>query len=535
MSLEPTVLPVDVRSGIKSVIASAGTIRLLLAYLLLGGLALSPLFFVSVPSLVDYPNHLARMWVLAHPSAASSQNYVPHWQLLPTLAMDLVVPALAQLMPIELAGRLFIGLTLALLVLGTVALHRVLWGRVGLWPLCSLLFLYNVAFYGGLLNYLFGLGLALLAFAAWIATAHWAVRPRILAFSLVASLLFILHLFAFGVYGLLLAAYELGNCWRRRRWTRDDVVATGARFTQFIVPALLWLASLSNGGPRHTSYGSLVDKLQALTAPMTYGEVGLVVVPLCIGLVYLGWRNNALAFAPAMRLPILVLIVAAALMPNWLNGSWGADLRLPIALPFVIIAATRPHLSRGFALGLGIFAVQLLAVRAYALTVNWRDMDHHFTEFRAAAASIPQGARILVVQPPLPDGQHSIAGVPRILVTRQEPDFFHMPALAIIDRGAFIPYLFTGWTIVRPTPRNAGRYQSQGGPVAPEQIADVPDGMSKDMAPNILGELPYWHDWRRKFDYVLWLDFGTAVTQLPRGLEPWASGSFFHIYRISPS
>jgi hypothetical protein len=105
------------------------------AYVALGAFTLSPLLFVSVPPLVDYPDHLARMWILVY----GSENYVANWHLLPTLAMDLVVPPLAQIMPVEAAGKLFIALTMALLVIAKVVLHRVLHGRVGLWPLCSLL------------------------------------------------------------------------------------------------------------------------------------------------------------------------------------------------------------------------------------------------------------------------------------------------------------------------------------------------------------------------------------------------------------
>lgn len=528
MTLEQTGFPGGIVAEIRPVRTGAGSVRLVLAYLLLGGLALSPLFLVSVPALVDYPNHLARMWVLAHPMAPSSQNYVPHWQLLPNLAMELVVPALAQLMPIELAGRLFIALTLALLVLGTAALHRVLWGRVGFWPLCSLLFLYNDTFHWGFLNYLFGLGLALLAFSAWIATERWRALPRLLAFSLVASILFVMHLFAFGVYGLLLASYELGNRWRERRWTRDDVVATGARFTQFIIPALLWLATRSNGGPHFTQYGSVFEKLLAFTAPVAYGSVCLTVIPLCLGLIYLAWRNGALTLAPAMRLPLLAVIIVAVLMPKWLFGSWAADVRLPIALSFILISATRLRVSRGTGYGLGMLAVAFLALRVYALTVSWRDMDQRFDEFRAAAAAIPQGSRFLVVQSSMPSPQRVVADVPEMLMVRQAEDFRHLVALLVIDRGAFYPYLFTGWTTVQPTPRNAGLYQSQGLPLKPEQLAPGA------LASNDVGEPPYWGDWPHKFDFVLSLDFGTSMTPLPEALEPWASGSFFHIYRIRP-
>ena len=54
------------------------------------------------------------------------------WILVPTLAIDLIVPPLAQIVTVEMAGRLFIALTMTLSVIATVVLHRVLHGRIGL-------------------------------------------------------------------------------------------------------------------------------------------------------------------------------------------------------------------------------------------------------------------------------------------------------------------------------------------------------------------------------------------------------------------
>lgn len=534
MTVDPRII--DARPIAAPIRATrhAGAFRLWLAYLLVGGLALSPLFFVTVPALVDYPNHLARMWILAHPHAAAAQNYAAHWQLLPTLAMDLVVPALAQIMPIGLAGRVFIAATLVLLMGGTAALHRALWGRVGVWPLAATLFLYNDAFYWGLLNYLFALGVALLGFSVWIATARRPAVPRLLAFALLAGLLFVLHLFAFGVYGLLVACYEIAGIRRDGRWRWEAARASALRFVQFVPAALLWLATLSSGGPRFTAYGGVMDKLMALTSPMVYGDVGFVMVPICLGLLYLGWRSRRLALAPAMRLPIAVLAAAAALMPNWLFGSWAADVRLPIALCFIVIAGTELRLPQRLGYLAGAAALLFLGVRTYALAQDWRDMDRHFAEFRAAAATLPEGARLLVVQSPIPDEQRKVAGVPGFLMARQSPDFFHMAALSVIDRGTFVPYLFTGWTTVQPTARNAGLYQSQGVPLRPEQLVAGASGQGDpdEIAGNRLGEPPYWRQWPTTFDFVLWLDFGTGDTGRSLPLEPWASGSFFHLYRV---
>ncbi len=156
---------------------------------------LSPLLWVRVPPLVDYPNHLARMWILVHsneiPELAS--NYTVHWRILPDLAIDLVVSLLSWVMPVEQAGRVFIALTMLSLVGGTLTLHRVLHGRLETWPIWSILFVYNAALFWGFVNCLFATGIYLFAFSGWIATRHWRTGPRLLTFSAVASLLLLLH------------------------------------------------------------------------------------------------------------------------------------------------------------------------------------------------------------------------------------------------------------------------------------------------------------------------------------------------------
>src|SRR5260370_3766262 len=147
---------------------------------------------------------------------------------------------------------------MASLVLGTVALQRALHGRIGLWPLSSLLFVYNSALYWGFVGFLFTLSLALLAFAAWVASEPWPARRRIVIFSLPASLLFIFHLFGFGVYGLLVASYELGRPREQRRRSAHTLFAALTRLAQFVPAGLMWLATLGNGRarppPRHPPY-----------------------------------------------------------------------------------------------------------------------------------------------------------------------------------------------------------------------------------------------------------------------------------------
>ena len=107
--------------------------------MVLAAITLSPLFWVRVPPLVDYPNHLARMWILVYSKEVPelAGNYIVHWRILPDRAIDLVVSLLSWILPVEQAGRVFIASTMLLLIGGTLTLHRVLHGRIEIWPIWS--------------------------------------------------------------------------------------------------------------------------------------------------------------------------------------------------------------------------------------------------------------------------------------------------------------------------------------------------------------------------------------------------------------
>jgi branched-subunit amino acid transport protein AzlD len=518
-------------------------VRLPAAYAVLGAVALSPLFWAAVPPLVDYPNHLARMAVLANvgPSALHA-NYVADWRFLPNLAMDLFVPSLARLMPLEVAGRLFIAATLILLVAGTAALHRALHGKVGIWPLCSLLFVYNFVFWYGFLNYLFGLGAALLGFAAWIATANWRPFTRIVVFAGIASAIFVLHLFAFGVYGLLVGSYEFGAILRRRSGAADALARLAVGIVQFAPAAGLWVLCIGNGGPQYVSYGTLAEKLAAIVAPFLFGipptPFDALLLGITISFCYLAWRRRLVALAPAMRLPLIATLITAAVMPAWMSGSWGADLRLPVALPFIILASTRPRQwARPAAVVWSTVALALLFVRVWSVSQAWSDGDQNFKEFRAALSVVPVGAKMFAVQSPMPAKAEHLPGIPAAIQKRSPKAFSHLVALAVIDRGAFIPSLFFDWYPIKPTDRNAGLARIMGGLLSPWELTVLSHASVAEAGRfprNVLGEPPCCINWPSQYDFVVWIDFGHPPHPLPEHLRNWSGGSFFHIYRVVP-
>jgi hypothetical protein len=147
----PTLSPAAKTSSIGDQMTwPVGARRLLLAFGGLTAVALSPLLLMQYPDLKDYLQHLSRMAILSrHASGALDWFYMIDWRLVPNLAMDLIVPPLTRLLPVQDAGRLFIGLSVLLMTSGTIALHAALHRRLSWWPLVVFLVLWNRIFLYG--------------------------------------------------------------------------------------------------------------------------------------------------------------------------------------------------------------------------------------------------------------------------------------------------------------------------------------------------------------------------------------------------
>src|SRR5512140_3810151 len=146
LSTDNPVISSPLRPRIRSSGLSPANIAVLFAALTL--LISIPIWTHPLPPLSDYVNHLARMHVIAtmakNPQIAGF--YEIDWQVIPNLIMDLIVPLLARVMNIYLAGQVFIVLTFALIISGTLALNRALIGRWSAMPLFAFPLLYNYVF-----------------------------------------------------------------------------------------------------------------------------------------------------------------------------------------------------------------------------------------------------------------------------------------------------------------------------------------------------------------------------------------------------
>ncbi len=315
---------------------------------------------------------------------------------------------------------------------------------------------------------------------------------------------------------------------------------------QFVPGLVLWYMSLGDVASAYTTYGGLANKMYALFAPVDFGfSAAWLDRGMWLGasvFLLMAARRGALTLVPVMRLPLAALLAATVLMPYYANGSALADIRLPVTLPFVILASTQFAVSqKGLARLLGGAALVFFGLRIWTVSESWKDYDGWFNEFRAASAVIAPGARLLIVQATIPQDdmmagpQGRLPSVPTALATLQPVLFWHMGALAVIDRSAFFPYLFTQATPLDAAPRNRDVSEALGGAVTPEELAmsaDPRSAKSLGAVRDIFGQPKYWRDWPQTFDYALWIDLGARPEPRLTQLRKLASGGVFEIYQI---
>jgi hypothetical protein len=512
--------------------------RIAALFVVLIAITAIPIILHPWPPISDYINHLARMYVIAR--GASDPNlarfYEVDWQLIPNLMMDLVVPLLARVMNIYLAGQVYTIGCFALILSGTLALHRQLFGRWSALPLISAPLLYNNVFLVGTMNYVFGIGLAIWALVAWIRLREASAWLRLSVSTLFVLALFLCHLFAVGVYGLALLAFELRRLWTEYARIRAldparsaasllaplfaDFVACGLPF----LPVLPMLMMSPTWGLRRTLSWELPGKFDGLTFVIEVYSHGAAFVLVAALAFAVGWtsRHRALSFHSFGLLLLALGAVAYMVLPRVLFETYMADTRLPISLAFMLIACVDldfkdQAVRRGFV----VVLVGLLALRVAEVENMWSSLSTQTDSFRESVQLIDRGAKVLVAYAD-PDGGDDV----------HDLGLVHADCIAIIERSALVTTAFTveGKQIMHARPEYRERVDTLDG--TPPMISDLVhlakdhDATSED----------YWKRWTHDYDYlyVLFVDQGYQNPD-PEHLTELFAGERFVLYRIDSS
>jgi hypothetical protein len=487
-----------------------------------------PFFLVDVPPVLDYPNHLARYFILAHPDdAILSQMYAPHWTILPNLGMDAVGAALLRATDVHVGGRILLALSLFAPVVGVVVYSRVVFGRYSYWSLASGLMAHNGAFFLGFMNFLLACGLALIGAACWIGLRrrNWMLHTIIIG-ATAAVLIFFCHIFGVFLFALLIGGDEcarLGERYKANMLRPRDVACAAGMILAVLSPAiaLYFLSPLGNGDGSVGKWSGSA-KLWGIFAPFMTSNAeltlatGLVVVSLLI------LMRHGIKLAPGMPLVFIVLVLAFVAAPLALNGGTFVDLRLATMIGLMLFAGVQPRaLPRPAIAVIGA----LILLRSGYIGMTWLHHRQDVADVRAAIAMVAPGTRVMVVR-----GKSGyLAGIEP--PERALPGLYRLDgniaALLIIERHALSPLLFANPTqqplIVKPPFDRISQSFSE--------LVEWPLLSEESLPAETLRNAAYLGHWRTSFDDVLLID-PVPSAQAPKGLSPVYLGPYAQLFQI---
>jgi hypothetical protein len=481
-----------------------------LIMIVLCAISAAPVLSIDIPAMVDYPNHLARMHLIAEGLGGVLANpfYELDWGIYPNLAMDILVPLLARVMGVELATKLFYMSALVLIATGAMAIEYRVKRAVRASLLAFLVLLYCHPFTVGLLNFQFGLGLALWSFAAWLCLEDRPSWLRLLVHSLAVFVLSFAHFFALGIYGITIGLYEIGHLDRKR--------LAGAPLTFVIMAApaavvLLYMIVMGGQiGDAAVNQWDLPTTAAALLHFFSGYHLALSIAAfelLCILLVVYG-RHLSIARPGACL--AAGFAATAVLMPIRLFDTAVTSSRVLVAAGLIVPSFIST--DRRTAWRFSVFAAAIALLNALDVGYLWRSYASSYSDINSSFRELTKEARVLVAT----NGPISASG-----------DFpmLHAPTLAVHYANAFVPTFFAA-PGKQPI---AARPQFQH-LVAPQHASALPDlaVLCNDGAP---GAPHFLSNWQRDFDYVYVL--GPKMRDpSPSLLTKVAVGDGFSLYRI---
>lgn len=381
-----------------------------------------PVLAAHYPQMSDYPAHLARYAVMLDGgrSADLAQYYAFHWAWTGNLGVDILIRPFAALFGLETGGRIITGIIPPLTGLGLIAVDRQLRGRLTIAALLAMPFAWSPMMLIGLLNYALGQALALWAFALWIwldrRGAVWWLRWAL--FVPIGLVVWLSHLSAWGVLGVLLFGYELGaaRSYGRRRWWA--FVAPWPLLAPLVVMVLVpGTAGTFSYGPYWWIYKQAIWLKAMRDTVYALDYLSLVVVVLGF-LVAVALRRIDARLGWAA----LILLVMTIAVPRHISGGDYADYRLVTTGLMICCLSIRWPAAPAWAM---TPVVMLYLVRLAVTTQDWHDDSARMERILGALDHVPQGARVASA----------------VLVTREQwplNHFEHIGAYAVLRRHALV-------------------------------------------------------------------------------------------------
>ena len=385
-----------------------------------------PLFVVHEPPLLDYPNHLARTFVLSHlhdPAFHFAEYYQADWRPYPYVLWDVLLVALQRVVPVETAGKLMLVFSTILL---PISVAWFLWQanrtEMKLALLACALSYYSL-FLWGFVAYQLGVSFCFLMVGTWLWYRRQPSVARAVLFAAITFATYFAHLLGFASGAIILVLYEATSLeWRE--WLQ---------LCGFLAPpSLLFLWARPGLSETHTvEWRSLADKLRSLyiVPSVGYDEVlirillGGFVLAFLLGVV----RNRGLRVNWRWLVVFVVFFGIFLLLPYSWGETFDLDVRLVPPLCLLGLAVFRVGRRANW---IAVLAVALVALRVFDVSTGFRDEVQKSAAMNRGIEHITRNATIF----PLVD-----------TCSDDDPldDYYvHYWAYAVIRRGAISPYLF---------------------------------------------------------------------------------------------
>jgi hypothetical protein len=511
---------------------------------------IAPLFTIDVPPIVDYPNHLARLYIIANGASDPwiSHMYEHKWGIIPNIGIDLLVPWTLSFVPLHLAGRIMLAFTLIIPVIGTIAYQRALFGGNSFWPLSSFLVAYNFVFLLGFHNLLLSYGVALLSAAIFYKTMRGNPIINTVITAACAIITFFIHIVGLvlliaiiSIHKLFYIVEALPN-WKR---VGRATFVHGCGFVIVVLgPLALYLASPLAATPSANLWIVGIDKLKFLLSPvLNYYPILDLITAGCLIVIYIACiTSGRIIISPPVSVLAAALFIMYPYLPFGTKTATYVDIRFVVFLGFLIFCVFVPReLPRPMMLAISISLISLFLLRTGVVARVWYDQRQDLADLRQTIKPIEPGSRVLVVDVPGREADISKRGddpalqpgvrIGRYLSIIETQTYWHIASLVLIERHAFWPLLFSSDTqqplIVLP----------------PYKEISVPNGnlpfyqglALNDIPPEQLKRFPYIANWRSRFDYVLVVNAGVAGDLrnfLPDRLEFLNQTGFAALFRI---
>jgi hypothetical protein len=394
----------------------------------LAALLLLPLWFVRYPPLLDYPDHLARSFIIFHlddPTYRFRSFYSTEWGPYPYLGMDVALIGLEHLLPAQAAGRFLLSVCVLLLPMaGWWFLREANPGHDAL-SIWTLLLSYSTFFLEGFVNFQLALGLCFLALGFWLRYLKQTTTLRWATALVLVTCTYLTHLYAFGICAFVVLAYSLASRIRFRQ-----ILWSFGLFVPGVLMLFLSHIASYNGG--QVRLRSLPHKFFAARAALLHGYSLRLELLTFWGIVFCmlaAWlHNRQFRWNRSWVIVFFAMIGLYLALPNEIGESWLIDVRVIPALFIVLLAVAKLGPRQRW---LALIGVLLFALRTMDIVRNFKLQQTALAPMHDAIQMLPRNVRML-----------PIINVDIVNDDLLHQLYAHFWAYAIIQRGVVAPGLF---------------------------------------------------------------------------------------------